>query len=149
VVKIDPATLPRAANIHYLGEKSYQELPAYLGGWDIALIPFKLNKSTKFISPTKTPEYLAGGKPVLSTPIRDVVNPYGMRGLVSIVENAEDFIEKAKVELGRKSKSRWLSKVDNFLRGNSWDSIWGKMDDLIQRSYHRDQKTQKRKTQNV
>ena len=84
VVKIDPAILPRAENIHYLGSKSYQELPAYLAGWDLALIPFAINESTRFISPTKTPEYLAAGKPVISTPIRDVVTPYGDENLVHI-----------------------------------------------------------------
>jgi UDP-galactopyranose mutase len=64
--------------------KSYDELPRYLAGWDVALLLFALNESTKFISPTKTPEYLAAGKPVVSTPIRDVVRPYGDAGLVHI-----------------------------------------------------------------
>ena len=73
VVKIDPATLPGHANIHYLGGKKYSELPDYLAGWDIALLLFARNESTRFISPTKTPEYLAAGKPVISTSIRDVV----------------------------------------------------------------------------
>jgi len=73
VVKIDPATLPQNGNIHYLGSKTYTELPKYLSVWDIALIPFALNESTQFISPTKTPEYLAAGKPVIATAVRDVV----------------------------------------------------------------------------
>ena len=77
VVKIDPAELPRRANIHYLGGKSYEELPVYLGGWDVALMPFAINDSTRFISPTKTPEYLCGGRPVVSTPITDVIRHYG------------------------------------------------------------------------
>jgi UDP-galactopyranose mutase len=77
VVKISEDELPRAANIHYLGGKSYDELPAYLSGWDVALMPFAMNESTQFISPTKTPEYLAGGKPVVSTPVKDVVRTYG------------------------------------------------------------------------
>src|SRR5690606_6039543 len=82
VVKIDPASLPQGANIHYLGGRGYKELPAYLKGWDVAMILFALNESTKYISPTKTPEYLAGGKPVISTPIQDVVYPYGKESLV-------------------------------------------------------------------
>jgi UDP-galactopyranose mutase len=65
VVKIDPATLPRRANVHYLGGKSYTELPAYLSGWDVALLLFARNESTRFISPTKTPEYLAACRPVV------------------------------------------------------------------------------------
>src|SRR5439155_6041210 len=89
IVKIDPASLPNSSNIHYLGGKSYNELPSYIAGWDIAMIPFAMNDSTKFISPTKTPEYLAAGKPVISTPIRDVVRPYGDNKLVHIVNNAE------------------------------------------------------------
>ena len=77
VAKIDPAALPRARNIHYLGRKDYEELPAYLAGWDVALMPFAINEATRFISPTKTPEYLAAGKPVVSTPVTDVVRHYG------------------------------------------------------------------------
>ena len=82
VVKIDPETLPKHANVHYLGPKKYDELPAYLAGWDIALLLFARNESTRFISPTKTPEYLAAGRPVISTSIRDVVRPYGELNLV-------------------------------------------------------------------
>ncbi len=77
VVKIDPATLPQHENIHYLGGRDYKQLPAYLAGWDLAMLPFARNESTRFISPTKTPEYLAAGRPVVSTSIRDVVRPYG------------------------------------------------------------------------
>ena len=86
VVKIDPATLPRRANIHWLGGKSYEDLPRYLAGWDVGFMPFALNESTRFISPTKTPEFLAAGVPVVSTPITDVVRPYGEKGLVEIAE---------------------------------------------------------------
>src|SRR5207253_1746879 len=73
MVKISEDDLPHRQNIHYLGAKTYAELPAYLSGWDVALMPFAMNESTELISPTKTPEYLAGGKPVVSTPIKDVV----------------------------------------------------------------------------
>ncbi|PII37657.1 hypothetical protein T190_31115 [Sinorhizobium meliloti CCBAU 01290] len=69
ISKISPDDLPKAPNIHYLGQKSYTELPAYLSGWDVALMPFAINEATKFISPTKTPEYLAAGRPVVSTAI--------------------------------------------------------------------------------
>jgi glycosyltransferase involved in cell wall biosynthesis len=120
-VKIDPVTLPKNENIHYFGQKSYQELPQYLAGWDIALIPFLLNESTRFISPTKTPEYLAAGKPVISTPIRDVVNPYGKKRLVHIGSTAEDFIRAAELELKTTKKDLWLGQVDAFLELNSWD----------------------------
>ena len=127
VVKIDPATLPKYDNIHYLGGKSYEELPSYIAGWDIATIPFAINESTRFISPTKTPEYLAAGKPVISTPIRDVVSPYGNSGLVHIVSTAEEFIAVAETELKKKRRTAWLKKVDEFLQGNSWDRTWSQM----------------------
>jgi glycosyltransferase involved in cell wall biosynthesis len=94
VVKIDPQALPRAANIHYLGGKKYDELPLYIASWDVALMPFAINRATRFISPTKTPEYLAAGRPVVSTPIADVVRDYGHKGLVAIAEDAAGFAAK-------------------------------------------------------
>ncbi|HEY6956713.1 MAG TPA: glycosyltransferase family 1 protein [Flavisolibacter sp.] len=135
VVKIDPATLPRYDNVHYLGGKKYEDLPDYLAGWDIAMVAFAMNESTKFISPTKTPEYLAAGKPVISTPIRDVVRPYGDNKLVHIVSNADEFIRAAEKELGKKRKASWLKKVDDFLLYNSWDRTWGQMVRHIEDAY--------------
>ncbi|MDB5231530.1 MAG: glycosyltransferase family 1 protein [Chitinophagaceae bacterium] len=133
VVKIDPASLPQANNIHYLGGKSYDELPHYLAGWDIAMIPFAINESTKFISPTKTPEYLAAGKPVISTPIRDVVKPYGVENIVHIAHTAEAFIAHAEQELSQTNKKLWLRRVDNFLADISWDITWEKMAALLEK----------------
>ena len=127
VVKIDPATLPRLQNIHYLGGKDYKELPQYLSGWDVALIPFAMNESTKFISPTKTPEYLAAGIPVISAPIRDVVSPYGENKLVHIAANAAEFIKCGETIVKKKPTKSWLQKVDAFLAGNSWDKTWSQM----------------------
>ncbi len=132
VVKIDPASLPQLTNIHYPGSKTYDELPAYLSGWDIAIIPFVLNDSTRYISPTKTPEYLAGGKPVISTSIKDVVEPYGTNGLVHIADNADDFIQAAEKELNTINTTEWLTSVDLFLSGNSWDKTWNQMVKLIE-----------------
>ncbi|MDB5131044.1 MAG: UDP-galactopyranose mutase [Mucilaginibacter sp.] len=131
VVKIDPAMLPKNTNIKYLGSKTYQELPALIAGWDIALIPFLLNESTRFISPTKTPEYLAAGIPVISTPIKDVVNPYGKNKLVSIGATPGDFIEAAEHILADRGRDKWLSKVDAFLAQNSWDKTCSNMLRLI------------------
>jgi glycosyltransferase involved in cell wall biosynthesis len=127
IVKIDPASLPKYDNIHYLGGKKYEELPNYIAGWDVAMVAFAMNESTRFISPTKTPEYLAAGKPVISTPIRDVVRPYGDNKLVHIVNNADEFITAGEGELNKKRKNTWLKKVDNFLLYNSWDRTWGQM----------------------
>jgi UDP-galactopyranose mutase len=132
VVKIHPDSLPRHANIHYLGPKKYDELPAYLAGWDIALLLFARNESTRFISPTKTPEYLAAGKPVISTSIRDVVRPYGELGLVQIADSPDDFIPAAERALAQSGDAgEWLGRVDDFLADISWDKTWQQMSDLI------------------
>ncbi|HTO18609.1 MAG TPA: glycosyltransferase family 1 protein [Pseudomonas sp.] len=120
VVKIDPATLPRLPNIHYLGAKPYGELPSYLSGWDVALMPFALNESTRFISPTKTPEYLAGGRPVVSTPIRDVIKGYGDSGVVSIAATPQGFIEAIEAAL-RIAPEAVERLADQVLDGMSWD----------------------------
>ncbi|MXV50578.1 glycosyltransferase [Pedobacter sp. HMF7647] len=139
VLKIDPVTLPKRKNIHYLGAKSYSELPAYLSGWNVALIPFLLNRSTQFISPTKTPEYLAAGVPVISTAIRDVVNPYGRENLVHIGVDAEDFINAAEFEVRRLDRTAWRYKVDRHLEGNSWQKtvseMLGLMDETIKKRH--------------
>lgn len=122
VVKIDEATLPRAANIHYLGKKSYKDLPGYLAGWDLAFLPFVRNESTRFISPTKTPEYLAAGRPVVSTSIRDVVRPYATERLVEIADTPEEFVAAADRAMhAAKVNGDWLKRVDSFLANMSWD----------------------------
>lgn len=130
VVKISENDLPRRENIHYLGGKKYDELPSYLAGWDVAIMPFALNESTRFISPTKTPEYLAAGKPVVSTPIRDVVRPYGENGLTYIAGNAEEFVAAIDKALQENAVERQI-KVDQFLANTSWDKTFEAMKNLI------------------
>ncbi|MBV9762772.1 MAG: glycosyltransferase [Acidobacteriaceae bacterium] len=132
VAKIDPASLPKAPNIHYLGMKSYAQLPDYFAGWEIGLLPFALNDSTRFISPTKTPEYLAAGLRVVSTPIRDVVSPYGDLGLVSIAQTAGDFISAIKLLLDSPSSPARRDAIDAFLSKSSWDQTWREMNNLIE-----------------
>src|SRR6478672_9563747 len=133
VVKIDPECLPRRENIHYLGGKDYQELPTYLAGWDLAMLTFARNESTRFISPTKTPEYLAAGKPVVSTSIRDVVRPYGQEKLVRIADTVSEFVAAAEAAMEEDTKdSGWLSRVDSFLEQTSWDRTWASMTQLIE-----------------
>lgn len=131
VVKIDPAVLPRHSNIHYLGPKDYKELPAYLGNWDIALLPFAKNDSTRFISPTKTPEYLCCEKPVVSTSIRDVVVPYGEMGLVLISDTVSDFTNSVKKAMLLVNDNSWKKKVRQMLKSNSWDLTWQGMKKVI------------------
>jgi UDP-galactopyranose mutase len=130
VVKIEEQALPRAANIHYLGPKRYDDLPHYLAGWDVAMLPFALNEATRFISPTKTPEYLAAGRSVVSTAIQDVVDPYEGLGLVRIGRDHAGFI--AHVQALLSSNEPYLPPLrDTFLAQNSWDATWKKMDRLV------------------
>ena len=133
VVKISEEDLPRRPNIHYLGGKTYAELPAYLSGWDVALMPFAMIESTQFISPTKTPEYLAGGKPVVSTPVKDVVRTYGHLEGVKIAATADEFVKacEAALELSRNPESGWLAEADLMLSAASWNTTQARMAGLI------------------
>jgi UDP-galactopyranose mutase len=129
--------LPQRLNIHYLGAKPYEQLPKYIAGWDVALLPFAINEATRYISPTKTPEYLAAGKPVVSTPITDVIRPYGQMDLVRIAGTPEEFIAAIEAALTvEATNEEWLERVDKFLAQTSWDQTWAEMSYLIDRSIH-------------
>jgi UDP-galactopyranose mutase len=133
VVKIADEDLPKRPNIHYVGSKTYEQLPSYLAGWDVALMPFAMNESTEFISPTKTPEYLAGGKPVVSTPVRDVVRHYGHLDGVQIAGDAESFVaacQKA-LELSKDRGGEWLGEADLLMSSMSWSTTQARMSGLI------------------
>ena len=128
--KIDPAMLPRRLNLHWLGMKRYAELPAYLAGWDAGLMPFALNEATRFISPTKTPEFLAAGVPVVSTPVPDVVADWAGDGLVSIADGPDAVIAAIETLLTR-PRQPWLARVDRRLTYLSWTTTWVRMRSLI------------------
>lgn len=132
VVKIDPQTLPRRSNIHYLGAKQYDQLPTYLAGWEVALMPFAINASTRFISPTKTPEYLAGGRPVVSTPIADVISGYGDSGAVAIADTPAAFIAAVEQALSAEARDRVIAQADAALDGMSWDKTCAAMKEQIE-----------------
>lgn len=125
VAKIDPDTLPKLPNIRYLGQKSYEELPDYISGWNVAWMPFALNDSTRFISPTKTPEYLAAGRPVVSTAVPDVV--YGYSGLDCVFigdkTTIPDLLDRAMHSL--------CMDTERKLSTMSWDKTYQKMSGLI------------------
>ena len=133
VAKIDPADLPDRANIHWLGTRDYQDLPAYLSGWDVALMPFAINAATRFISPTKTPEYLAGGLPVVSTPVTDVIRHYGDVAAVTIAGEAEGFVAACEAALALPRDGAWLAEADAVLATQSWDRTQAAMQAQIDR----------------
>jgi glycosyltransferase involved in cell wall biosynthesis len=143
VAKISTDSLPKLPNIHYLGMKSYDELPYYISGWDIAMLPFAHNEYTRYISPTKTPEYLAAGKPVISTPIIDVIRQYGRNGLVNIAGTPEEFVRVASLELENNDRDEWLQQVQEYLSHNSWDKTWQRMMYLLTRKLNEKERTVK------
>ncbi len=127
IVKIDQASLPVRPNIHYLGKKEYHTLPLYVASWDCAMMPFGRNESTRYISPTKTPEYLAAGRPVVSTSIRDVIHPYQQQRLVHIADTPEAFILAIDSAMSERQSPEWIDRVDHYLRDTSWEITFGKM----------------------
>ncbi len=133
VVKISAADLPQASNISFVGQRDYADLPGIVAKWDVALMPFAVNEATKFISPTKTPEYLAAGKPVVSTPVPDVVRQYGKVRGVSIAAGAAEFVAACEeaLELAA-APAGWLPGVDRILAEMSWDKTAMNMDALVQ-----------------
>jgi UDP-galactopyranose mutase len=132
VVKIDPATLPQRANIHYFGQQPYQALPEFLAGWDVCLLPFALNESTRFISPTKTLEYMAAELPIVSTPVTDVVDVYS--GIVHIANDAQEFIAACDAALAETEEQtvRRIEKMRGVVASTSWDETARKMHELME-----------------
>jgi glycosyltransferase involved in cell wall biosynthesis len=131
VVKIDPASLPQAPNLHWLGPKRYEDLPAYLGNWDAGWMPFALNEATRFISPTKTPEFLAAGLPLVSTAVADVVRGYGTNGLVAIADR-DSIAGRLRAALAPPAEA-WRARVAAQLAMMSWDRTWAEMKAHIDR----------------
>ncbi|MBI5671446.1 MAG: glycosyltransferase [Chloroflexi bacterium] len=136
VVKIDPTALPIAPNVHCLGMKSYQQLPAYLAHFDVALVPFAMNEATFFLSPTKTLEYMAAHKPIVATPIQDVIELYG--DVVHVGYTPAEFVAQIEAALTEPASLRRL-KEDKLLAQHTWDSIAGNMHRLISRELARNQ----------
>ena len=131
VVKIDPANLPRAENIHYMGQRTYDQLPQFLAGWDVCLLPFALNESTKFISPTKVLEYMAAELPSVSTPITDVKVPYG--DVVAIADTPEKFIAACDrmLAMNEAQKTALTERMRAIVANTSWDKTAARMHHLM------------------
>ena len=126
VAKIDAASLPRLPNVHYLGPKPYAQLPGYFGGWNVAIMPFAHNAATRYISPTKTPEYLSAGVPVVSTSIADVVRPYGANGFVKIADRPEIFCRAIEASLLPEARHA-VVQAQPWIRARSWDRTFTEM----------------------
>jgi glycosyltransferase involved in cell wall biosynthesis len=128
VVKVDPRELPQAPNLHWLGQRQYAELPAYLKGFDVCLMPFALNDATEFINPTKTLEYMAAGKPIVSTAISDVVHHF--TPVVAVARSPEEFVAATRRALLVPERSlieRGLAQA----RANSWEEIVARMEHIM------------------
>lgn len=129
LAKIEENDLPRESNIHYLGMKSYNELPQYIHAFDIAMMPFFLNEATKYISTTKALEYMAAKKPIISTKLTDVVRDYNI--CVSLIENADEFADEINFLLDQKGDLSMLEAYNKILKKTSWDATAEKMKVLI------------------
>lgn len=134
VVKIDPAQLPRSPNIHYLGQREYADLPRFLAGWDVCLLPFALNASTRFISPTKTLEYMAAELPVVSTRIADVAALYGEG--VAVADDAPAFIAACAAALSEDGAAREhrVAAQRRLTSATSWDKAADRVHALIEQA---------------
>lgn len=127
--KVNPESLPSLPNIHFLGMRTYEQLPNYLKRFDVAMMPFAMNDATKFISPTKTLEYMAGGKSIISTPVYDVVRDYAQH--IEIVENAEQFTAAIN-KLICLHKASYYLKYQEILDRTSWDNTVSNMHNLME-----------------
>ena len=132
VVKIDPATLPQRPNIFYMGQQSYAALPHFLAAWDVCLMPFAMNESTKFISPTKSLEYMAAELPIVSTPVKDVVDLHS--DVVEIASNAKEFVAACErgLNMAPEEKREKILGMRERLSRTSWAATAAKMQELIE-----------------
>lgn len=127
----DPGTLPRLANLHLLGPRPYEELPAYLGHWDVAVMPFAAGPATRFLSPVQVLESMAAGRPVVSTPLPDVTEPHG--GIVHLAEGPERFAGACEQALAEPAAARELraQRARSVLQRTSWNETVRRMDEIV------------------
>jgi glycosyltransferase involved in cell wall biosynthesis len=128
VVKVDPAELPQGHNIRWLGQRQYAELPAHVKGFDVCLMPFALNEATEYINPTKTLEYMAAGKPIVSTAVSDVVHNF--TPVVTVAETPEEFVAAVRSAIDSPN-AELISRGLEQARSNSWESIVARMERII------------------
>ena len=120
MTKIDVSRLPHRRNLHWLGGRDYAQLPAYVKGFDVCLMPFALNEATEYINPTKALEYMATGRPIVSTAVEDVVLQFS--GIVEIADSPAEFLRKCRLALTQPNAAA-IRRGRKLARNNSWDSI--------------------------
>ena len=118
--KVDPATFPQRANLHWLGRRDYSDLPAYAKSFQVCLMPFALNKATEFINPTKALEYMGAGKPIISTAVEDVIMQFS--DVVAIAQSHADFLAKVAHYSVSPDHAR-IKRGLELVKRNSWESI--------------------------
>jgi len=118
--KIDPATLPQRPNLHWLGARDYGQLPAYVKGLDVCLMPFAINEATEFINPTKALEYMATGRPIVSTPVEDVVLQFA--DVVHLAATHDEFVSKCERAIAAADPGR-IQEGLRMAERNSWEAI--------------------------
>ena len=128
MTKIDPASVPQRPNLHWLGGRDYSTLPAYVKGFDVCLMPFAINEATEYINPTKALEYMATGKPIVSTPVEDVVLQFSE--VVKISRNSQEFIELA-IQQAKSPDKAACRRGHELAKKNSWEAIVAAMEELI------------------
>jgi len=110
--------LPKRRNVFWLGPKKYSELKQYLHYFDVATIPFQINKITESTSPIKLFEYMAGGKPIVTTALPECTSYRS----VLIAQNREDYVEQLRIALERRHDPQHLESLRREANENTWDA---------------------------
>lgn len=127
IINVKTSELPIRNNIHFLDKKDYHALPLYLAGWDCVFMPYRLDDSTKLFSPAKILEFLAAGKPVVASPLPDIIYSYKGKELIHLAKSPEEFIKKINLALQENRNEEWITKIDSFLQDQNWDDLFSKM----------------------
>ena len=118
---LDPESLPKAANIHYLGAKSYSKLPLYMAGWVASFVPYKVNEETQYLNPSFIGESLVAGRPVVATPLKEALTCFEGQNIVTFAEFPLDFERALMTAMTEKESALWLNSVDRAFMGSSWE----------------------------